>query len=101
MQCRQNLYTNRELVGVKKRRLSLSLSTTQGDVVEMSGQRRQIEIESADLRSATGGEIRLRNNLMQRVLPKVAAIEIEISGRRCDEKHRQESCQRPADHRFP
>src|SRR5258708_16889341 len=92
---------NGEFVNVTGRRQIRVFLSVQGDVVEMGGQRRKAEIQRTDLRSAAGGGVGQFHDLMQGVLLKAAAPEIDISGDRGHDEQRRKSSQRPADDTFP
>src|SRR4029077_19014848 len=81
--------------------ISGRFSSTQSDVVKVSSQRRQTEIQPTNLRSSPGRQVCLLDDLSQRVVTKVAAAQVEVSANGCNEKQGQTSYEKPAYRSFP
>ncbi len=65
MQRRNDFEADGKFVGVKQRRLAGAFGAAQRDVVEVRGERRQAEIEAADLGVASGGQIGLLHDFVR------------------------------------
>src|SRR3984957_10877038 len=100
-QRRQYPYAHCQFISVQQWRLIEAFSATQGDVVEMRGERRQVEIEPADLRVRSRCRSHFLFDFAYRQALKTCALEIEISPNGSDDNHAYDSCQRPADNPFP
>src|ERR1700733_7830353 len=81
--------------------LAGTLRAVHCDVIEMSRQRGYVEVKAADLSLAPRGSGRLLRDLLQSVLLKAIALEIEISPDGCHEQQQHKSSQRPANRSFP
>ena len=78
-------------------RLVRPFRTTDGNVVEVRGESGKIEIQTADFSSAAGRLIGLLNNFPKSETLEAVGLEIEISGKTCDDQQNCHSCHSPAD----
>src|SRR5450432_1705806 len=99
--CRYYLDPHDEFLSMQQRRLIRRLHTTHRDVVEMSGEPPQAEIEPADLRPAARGLICLLDNLANRELLEAAAAEVYVSSNNGEQHQDCQPRHHPADSAFP
>src|SRR5579864_5067232 len=76
---RLNLETHCEFVDLQKWWLVGVLAAMKGDVVEMGGERRQFEIEVANLGSAASCVVRILHNCAKRVFLEATAFQKQVS----------------------
>src|SRR5580692_12393199 len=90
-----NLETHCEFVDLQEWWLVGMLAAMKGDVVEMGSERRQFEIEVANLGSAASCVVRLLHNCAKCVFLEAATLQEQISTNRAGENENSESCECP------
>jgi hypothetical protein len=80
-----NLETDCKFVDLEEWCLVGTLAAMKGDVVEMGSERRQFEIEAANLGSAASCVVRLMHNCAKRVFLEAATLQVQISTHRAGE----------------
>src|ERR1700716_2967687 len=86
-----NFEADGQLVDLQKWWLIRALGASDNYVVEVGGKRREVEVESAHLRSSACSFVGPLNDLAKSVLLEAGAFQIEVSSDCCYENKRQES----------
>ena len=101
VQSRNDSQADGEFVGAKQGRLIGAFGTVHRDVVQVSRQCPEIEVESPDFDLAASCGVGLINDFVDGEALKAIRLQIQVSADRCDDQESGESCQRPSDNAFP